>query len=156
MSFIKASDRIEGRYGNAFLLAVAGSALLPALAIFVLSAFDTGPMRFDIGAVLAITLIAFVIAFAVIGLAALIIGLPLTWFLARNRLEQPWTYPLAGLIAGASLVIYFPVLSGDLRGESILEFLPWAPIGALPGCLCGTIWWWTYRRHMQDLGDERG
>jgi hypothetical protein len=155
LSFIGLRDRIESDYGNAYLLAVAGAAAFTALAV-VLVAIGSEGLSADFVALPMIFLLAFLVAVVIIGLSALLIGLPLTWLLARHGLERPWTYPFAGLAAGAGLVTFLPVLSGDLRGGSLLEFLPYAPVGALPGCLCGAIWWRVYRRHMQDPGDERG
>jgi hypothetical protein len=156
VSFIGVGDRIESDYGNAYLLAVAGAAAFTALGV-VLVAIGSEGLSTDLAALPMIFLFAFLVAVVIIGLSALLIGLPLTWLLARHRLERPWTYPFAGLAAGAGLVTLAPsLLSGDLRIKAFLEFLPYAPVGALPGCLCGAIWWRIYRRHMQDLGDERG
>jgi hypothetical protein len=156
LSFIGVRDRIESDYGNAYLLSVLGAAASTALAV-VLVAIGSEGLSASLAALPLLFLIAFIVAVVIIGLSALLIGLPLTWVLARHGLEQPWTYPLAGLAAGAGLVTFVPsLLSGDLRIKAFLEYLPYAPIGALPGCLCGAIWWRVYRRHMQDLGDESG
>lgn len=150
MSFVDARG-LEGRQGAPFALSVLGAALVTALGTFILLVSDSEPL----GALFA-AFIAFLIAVFAIGLAAGIIGLPLTLLLARNGMERPWSYPRAGFVAGAALVTFTPVLTGDMRGDSVLEFLPFAWVGALPGGVCGTIWWLAYRRHMQDFGDQRG
>ena len=135
---------------GAFALAVGGSALATALAVLLLSAIDDGTNS-DPALLAGFFLLSLIIATAVIGLAALLIGLPLTWLCARRRIEHAWTYPLAGFVAGGAIIVLTPVLTGGLDGDSLLEFLPFAWIGALPGALCGAIWWHVHRRHEQAI-----
>ena len=149
MSFVDTSWW-EGS-GRAFLLAVLGAALFTAFVIFVLILYESP--RF-IGAAALIGLYAFVIAAIVIGIAAAIIGLPLTWLAARAGLEGVWTYVLAGFASGGAVVTLVPSLTGDLRGDSVFEFLPYSGIGALPGAVCGALWWLLCRRHLKQSGDQ--
>jgi hypothetical protein len=92
-------------------------------------------------------IVAFIGAILIIGPAAVLIGLPLTQVLESNGWERPWSYPLAGLVFGGAIAyilaeaIHEPVtLSSDL-----FVLL----VGALPGALCGALWWWFERRHRQ-------
>ena len=127
--------------------AVLGGALSVALGVMlVLLGGDAA--SFDLLLNLQIALIAFLSAVIVIGLAAIAIGLPVTWMLAHYRLESPWAYPIAGFLAGAALVAFVPVLIGDTRGGSVFEFVALAWIGGLPGGICGAIWWLSYRRRV--------
>ena len=131
---------------GAFTLAVGGSALATALAVLLLSAIDDWP-GVDPALLAGFFLLTLIFATVVIAAAALLIGLPLTWLCARRRIERAWTYPLAGFLAGAALVVLTPVLIGTLDAGEMLEFLPFAWVGALPGALCGAIWWRVHRRH---------
>lgn len=148
MTFAGAWDRVEGGHGNALLLAIAVPALLIALGFVLLIVRDE-----SLGAQVAVFLAALVFVVPVIAIAVFVIGLPLTWLLARWRLERIWTYPAAGFVAGATLVVFVPYLTGDTRTGASLEFLPFALIGALPGALSGAIWWWAHRRYVQAKGD---
>ena len=106
------------------------------------------------GAVLA-GLFAFIGAVPVIALAAALIGLPLTWLLARHKLEGPLVYPLAGFVAGALIVTFASILPGFGRGGpplDVLLFFGW--VGAVPGFISGAIWWRAYRRHAQGTANE--
>jgi len=150
MSFVDKRG-FEGVGCAPFALAVFGAASFTALAAVVLALLDDGavvdlPMAAMIGG------FTFAITAVVIALAAALIGLPLTWFLARNRLEAPWIYPLAGFSAGGLIIVFAPALAGELRGGAPLEFLRLGWIGAVPGCVCGTIWWLAYRRDEQGPG----
>ena len=97
--------------------------------------------------------IAFIVALLVITVSAIVIGLPLTRLLESNGWEEPWSYPLAGFVFGAA--IFFVLLEAlDLPGPWTPDGAPTLLIGALPGCLCGALWWWFERRHRQ--GNDRG
>ena len=91
---------------------------------------------------------SFLIAATVIAVAAALIGLPLTWLLARHGLERPFVYPAAGFLAGGAIAALLVRFGGPYEAE-ITEFLPLALFGGLPGCLCGQAWWWFNRRHAQ-------
>lgn len=138
---------------GAFTLAVGGSASATALAVALLSAYSDGP-RTDPALLGGFFLLAMIAAAVVIGAAALLIGLPLTWLCARLRIERDWTYPLAGLVAGGAIVLLLPVLTGGPGGDATLAFLPYIWVGALPGALCGAIWWHVHRRHEQATVPE--
>ncbi len=157
MSFAGAWDRVEGGHGGALALAIAGPALLTALGI-VLLIYHEEPSGFDFAAQATVFLVALLAALPVIATAVFLIGLPLTWLLARWRLERMWVYPAAGFVAGAALVIIVPYLIEGNRGAGTLDLvsLENALVGALPGALCGAIWWWAHRRHVQARGGERG
>ena len=87
-------------------------------------------------------------AILIIGLAAAAIGLPLTHILESNRWERPWSYPLAGFVFGGAIAYIFAEAIGEpvtLAPNELVVLL----IGALPGALCGGLWWWFERRHAQ-------
>lgn len=151
MSFVDTSWW-EGS-GRAFLLAVLGAALSTAFVIFALILSESPSF---IGTAAFIGLYAFVIAAIVIGVAAAIIGLPLTWLAARTGLEGLWTYVVAGFVSGGAMVTLVLALTGDLRGDSVFEFFPYSGIGALPGGVCGALWWLLCRRHFKQSGDQSG
>lgn len=91
--------------------------------------------------------VALVGSILVIGLAAAVIGLPLTQILASNGWERPWSYPFAGFIFGGAIVLVFlEAAEAPIWPSQILAYLL---IGALPGALCGALWWWLERRHVQ-------
>ena len=98
-------------------------------------------------------LVAFLVSLVVIGLSALVIGLPLTRLFESNGWERPWSYPLAGFVFGGIIMFLVAEASGspNLWSEQYALFLL---TGALPGLLCGALWWWFERRHRQD--DEPG
>ena len=145
-----------GKAAAAFSLAVGGAALLTALGAFALMLSITddghGPPATQFP---GLALIVFAKAAVVIAAVAAIVGLPLTRFLARSRRERPSSYPLAGLAAGAALALAFAVATAEPH-HPLYRFLAFAATGALPGCVCGTIWWLAYRRHERESGDERG
>ena len=144
MSF--ADERgVEPRLGVSLAVSVLGGALSVGLGVMLVF-LGGNASSFDLLFSLEVSVIAFIFANVVIGFAAIVIGLPLTWALTRCGLESPWAYPLAGFLAGAAFVVFVPVLIGDTRGGSIFEFVALAWIGGLPGAICGTIWWLTYRR----------
>lgn len=144
MSF---TDGAEPGMGVGLALAVVGGAVSVALGMMLVSLAEDAS-SFDLLFSLQISFFAFLFGVVVIGFAAVVIGLPLTWVLTRYRLESPWAYPVAGFLAGAALVLLVPVLTGDLRGSSAFEFLPLAWIGGLPGGICGAVWWLSYRRRV--------
>jgi hypothetical protein len=92
--------------------------------------------------------VALLVGTAVIAFAAVAFGLPMTAILRSSRLEQPWTYPLAGLIVGGALLLLIAIVA-DGGPHNVEELLPFVPIGALPGALSGAIWWIFHRRHRQ-------
>ena len=85
-----------------FAKAVAGTALLIAVAAAAVMVF-TSPE----GAGFAPFFFIVALLGSMIGVAGagLVIGLPLTWVLASNQLEGPWTYPPVGFLVGATLVL---------------------------------------------------
>lgn len=85
----------------------------------------------------------------VIALVAALVGLPLTWLLARRRWEAPWTYPAAGSIVGGAVTVgYFSIGSAG-QPRPAEEWLQIVSFGAVPGLVCGALWWLQYRRHFQ-------
>lgn len=101
--------------------------------------------------------VAFVVAFIgatlVIGLAAVVLGLPLTQLLESSGWERPWSYPLAGFVFGAAIAIIVSVAINEPAGQGSDESFVLL-IGALPGALCGGLWWWLERRHVQGRDDD--
>jgi hypothetical protein len=132
----------ETGLGAGLAAAVLGGALSVALGVMLVF-LGGDPSSFELLFSLQVAVIAFLIAAFVIGLAAIAVGLPLTWMFAQYGLENPWIYPLVGFVSGAALVVFVPLLIG---GGSIFELLPLAWVGGLPGAICGAIWWLTYRR----------
>lgn len=88
----------------------------------------------------------------VIALGAALIGLPLTWLLARSGREAPWTYPAAGLIAGGALLVGLDRIGSTGEWRPADEWLPIAAFGGGPGFVCGVLWWFLYRRHFPQGG----
>ena len=122
------------------------SVLLSAIATATVTAILFADSEF--GFTMIVFVVAFFVAMAVIGLSALVIGLPLTSLLESNGWERPWSYPVAGFVLGAIVVFMLmqamePSLTWSGEEASILLF------GALPGFLCGASWWWFERRHRQ-------
>jgi hypothetical protein len=95
-----------------------------------------------------------IVAGLVIAVSAGFIGLPLTWLLARSGRERPWTYPVAGLIAGAGLLVgYFQIgMAGVWR--PVGELLLIVALGGIPGSVCGLVWWRRYRRYLPVRSGE--
>ena len=127
-------------------MSVLGSALATAIVVGVLAAGA------DVDAAVIAFIIAFIIALPVIGLSAIVIGLPLTRVLESNGWERPWSYPLAGFVFGA--IVYFLLLQAvglplTSRSDPIALL-----VGALPGALCGALWWWFERRHAQRRDND--
>jgi hypothetical protein len=84
----------------------------------------------------------------VIALVAGLVGLPLTRRLARSRNEEPWVYPVAGSLVGGFLLIGFEQSIVYTFDPALL--LVSASLGAVPGGLCGALWWFLYRRHARE------
>jgi hypothetical protein len=124
---------------------------VPAALAALVIALGSWPILDDPGGVAALWLFAFVCATIVMALATALIGLPLSWLLASRGLERPWSYPLAGLLAGAALVLLVPLLTG---GDPLADMSRFTPVGALPGALSGAIWWFAHRRHEQPDAPE--
>ena len=95
-----------------------------------------------------------IVAALVVAISAALIGLPLTWLLARSRKETRWTYPGAGLAVGAFLLVGFFRTGPAAAWRPAGEWLLIASLGGMPGLVCGFIWWRRYRRHFQEgLGE---
>ena len=138
-----ASNPIAG-----FAKTVAGTAFLIAIAAVMMMLFAAP--RGAGGA-------AFIFFFALVGstlgvaAAGLVIGLPLTWVLASNRLEGPWTYPPVGFSVGATIVLlFYGLVFAWAPGEILEMFGPLILVGGLPGGIYGALWWYFHRRHVQD------
>lgn len=123
-------------------LSVLGSAIVTAIVTAVFLTTE------GIGIAAIGFAVAFVVSLTVIGLAAAVIGLPLTQILLSNGWERPWSYPLAGFIFGGAIVLIFLEMAEPPTWS--VEVLAFLLIGALPGALCGALWWWFERRHRQD------
>lgn len=81
----------------------------------------------------------------VVGLSAAVIGVPLTRLFENSGWERPWSYPLAGFVIGGAIA-YLILEALSPRSLSVYE-LRELLFGALPGTLCGGLWWWFERRH---------
>ena len=142
------SDDLYPSGPKAFVL----STTLPALAIAALLAVTSGlgpsahwqPSPVALFAAIALG------ALVVNALTALLVGLPLTWLLARTGRESFWAYPLAGLLAGGAVALAASAILTPYDVRPILDKLAGtATLGALPGALSGALWWRLYRRHLQ-------
>jgi hypothetical protein len=96
-----------------------------------------------------LVLFVLIVSALVIALVAALIGLPLTWLLARRRWEAPWTYPTAGLIVGAAVTVGYFSIGSTGQSRPAEEWLQIVSFGAGPGLVCGALWWLLYRRHFQ-------
>jgi hypothetical protein len=140
------SPDVDGPSG-AFTLAVGAAALTAATMLLVALWLDGNGF---VGPPLPLLfLFAAIAAALVIALAAAFIGLPLTWLLARRRREAPWSYPAAGLIAGAVLLVGMDRIGMADAWRSPAETLLIASLGAVPGLVCGLSWWLLYRRQFR-------
>lgn len=140
-----------------FVLAVLGSALAVALAATVLAILPVSGGEDDAADLTfapLVFLFTLVTATVIIAAAAIILGLPLTWVLASNGIEEPWSYPLAGFLAGGGPIWLLPLLTDPDSGY--LMTYPAALTGGGAGALCGGIWWLTYRRHAVRRGGRHG
>jgi hypothetical protein len=102
----------------------------------------------DGGIAAAAFTVALIGALLVIGLSAVLLGLPLTQLLESNGWERPWSYPLAGFVLGGAIAYIVAVAIDapqNVSPEEVFVLL----IGALPGALCGGLWWLLERRHAQ-------
>ena len=136
--------------GGAFVLAVAGAAAAAAAMVTLAFWFDGPFYPVQLPLLLLFSLLLATIAIAP---AAALIGLPLTWLLARTRSETPWAYPAAGLVAGAALMIGFLQISLSSAGMEARwsapapsDLLLQAAFGGVPGSVCGALWWRLHRR----------
>ena len=76
----------------------------------------------------------FLISLVVVGLAAAVLGFPLTQLLSNSGWERPWSYPLAGLVFGGAIAYLFVEASQPYRPVSITLLRDLLP-GALPGAV---------------------
>ena len=133
-----------------FVLAVAGATLAAAVLLIAVSLAEQGMGGLTRESPILLLLLV-PAAILVIAAAALLIGLPLTVLLDRSRAERAWIYPAAGLVAGGAIPVALHRALLPMAGYSIPELLvDVAPFGALPGGVCGALWWWLYRRHVQE------
>lgn len=138
---------------GAFVLAVGGAAAT-ATAMIGVAALSGGMSAIDVPAALLVVGLALIGATLVIAPAAALVGLPLTWLLARTGRESGWAYPVVGLISGGAIAVgFFHLVELGASPEPLRPGLDAAPFGALPGLVCGLLWWSLYRR---DLGKAPG
>ena len=133
-----------------FVLAVTITAFLTSLALTVFQASYAygGP---DIIGTALMFLFGSLVAMPIIAAAGLVVGLPVTWILSRNGLEQSWTYPLLGFLSGAMIVLVLIRLLGAQEQREFIEALPITLLGAVPGAIYGALWWFLHRRHAARL-----
>jgi hypothetical protein len=130
-----------------FAKAVAGTAFLIAVGAAAIMVFTSPEGAGFVPFFFVVALLGSVIGVAAAGL---VIGLPLTWVLASNRLEGPWTYPPVGFLVGATLVlIFYNLVFAWAPREVIPMFVPLVLVGGLPGGIYGALWWYFHRRHVQ-------
>jgi hypothetical protein len=131
---------------RSFTLAVLGSALTAATMVTAFLGADLTELGAQ--AVATMFVVALIAAAVVIAFAALLVGLPLTFLLEETRSEEAWIYPAAGLFVGGAITIAFDrfVIGDRLAVPDLLGKM--APFGAVPGGVCGALWWFLYRRHI--------
>ena len=139
--------RRRGPWGP-FFAAVGGAALATAAAVTAAEAARAWGTA-AASALDFVFILTAILALIVTAVAAAVLGLPLTWLLAGLGWETPWTYPSAGLVAGAALLTAFDPFAGDYSWLAVDEAALTAALGGLPGFVCGLIWWRLYRRHCQ-------
>jgi hypothetical protein len=129
------------RHLKGFAIAVLGTAVLVTLVAVAWLAFIEGEAGGPSLAFLGTTSLQFfALASVVIGAFALFIGVPVTWVLAANRLENAFIYPVSGLLAGIGIAVAFATFV--LPGPGALDILPTtALICGTPGAICGWLWW---------------
>ena len=138
---------LAGKAISGFAKAVVGTASLTALAAVMIMLYVSPLGRGELPYFFVFALVGSTFAVAAAGL---VIGLPLTWVLASNRLEGPWTYPPLGFAAGATIVMLSYGLVFVSEPELIIaQFIPLVLIGGLPGGTYGALWWHFHRRHVQ-------
>lgn len=145
MSF---SDTPTLAKGNGCMLSVLISSIVTAVVITILFS-ASGLDAWAVG----VFLVAFAGALIVIGLSAVLLGLPLTQLLESNGWERPWSYPLAGFLLGGAIA-YLIAVAIDEAANMATDQLFLLLTGALPGALCGGLWWWFERRHVQGRDDD--
>jgi hypothetical protein len=74
----------------------------------------------------------------VVGLVAILVGLPFSAVVARLKQESALAYGLGGLLLGLLLTLPSPLFEGVLRLS-----------GGVYGSCCGLLWWRGYRRGAQ-------
>lgn len=139
-ALISADDAAAAVRG--FAIAVFGTAALTSAAIAILYAAIDG-QAFDASDAIAGFGMLFAAASVATAVAMLTIGLPLTVLFARAGIESLPVYPLSGFFAGAGLMLLLQLwLMGDLIHMGNAAF---CLVGAVPGALCGWLWW-TFNR----------
>lgn len=130
-----------------FAKTVVGTAALTALAAVMIMLYVSPLGSGELPYFFVFALVGSTFAVAAAGL---VIGLPLTWVLASNRLEGPWTYPTVGFAVGATIVMLFYSLVFASDPELIIaQFGPLVLVGGLPGGVYGALWWHFHRRHVR-------
>jgi len=142
MSFLDRPSAVR-----AFSLAVLVPAALTALGAALIFLFESSAS--ESGYAGLVLLVGFLVAAVVIFLAAVLIGLPLTAFLAGRRAEAPWIYQVAGaLVGGLIMLIGLRLLGTNGPGPDEGRVMLLA-FGVAPGFLSGEIWWRFNRKHAQ-------
>ncbi|HEY5722715.1 MAG TPA: hypothetical protein VIT45_10370 [Allosphingosinicella sp.] len=132
-------------------VSVVGSAIATAVVTAVFLATE------GIGIAAMGFVVALLVSMTVIGLAVLVIGLPLARLLESSGWERPWSYPLAGFVLGGAIIfIGAEAIEAPMRWSE--QCTPFLLVGALPGLVCGSLWWWFERRHAEhrEPGDPPG
>lgn len=122
------------------LVAVLGSSLIGSAIFGVAYAVD-GESSLDL---VDLVIAPFIFVFAlvgsipVVGLAAMLVGLPFSAVVTRLKQESALAYGLGGLLLGLLLTLPSPPFEGVLRLS-----------GGVYGSCCGLLWWRAYRRWCQ-------
>ncbi len=143
MSYLDRSNAYNEIGCAAFFLSVVGGSVITSVGLIIYSLVVAGASGLVGSAMLLV--FGVLLSSAIGAIPAFFIGLPLTYLLARYRLERVWVYPLAGTLAGALtgwLLFGSPIDNGAL---GVVLF------SAVPGFFAGLIWWFSYRRHEREV-----
>ena len=129
-------------------VSVFGTALAVALGftLYVAFALDSAPDL--LGALIVTGLPALLVGAILTAVGLLVLGLPVTWLLARLRRVSGPSYLLAGAASGSvpALLYLLVAANGSTAGALLL--------GTAPGALCGWLWWRFARRGRQKPSTE--
>jgi hypothetical protein len=131
--------QVEGALSGC-VAAVLGSSLIGSAVLGVAYALDgeTSVQFSDLIIAPFIFLLALVGSIPVVGLVAIIVGLPFSALVAHLKMESALTYGLGGLLLGLLMTLPNPSFEGLLRLS-----------GGVYGSCCGLLWWRAYRRWCQ-------
>ena len=115
-------------------LFAAGPGLVLTVPLSIGLLFDCGFMSMECAVIPAVALFPVAIALPIVIASWLLVGVPLTWLLAKVGYDNSDTVGLVGAIAGALVVLAFLWL------QDSLGYFAAAILGAVGGGVTGKIW----------------